>query len=330
MQAVAYSCPSLQDGKPFRASEFLRDPSLAAAALKELGGAEVEGSPRGPLRWLSGAGRASWDGTRGMGLGAVELLGEGERARLIPPWGGDHAGDVERQRSALDALDANVQEESKVNKEIADLVVQHLEGGKSMLEALHAHMRGISAAEAAYAQALGRIVPSPALNQSREDGPQLAAMVAGVARLPSTISAAHKTLHTSLADVCQEVSPLLGRFRAVCKDVQKEAVAAQTAVASARRALANTFAAHECACKAADDVLVERQQGRACRGPDVDPWATESQLVQAHKSLGKLLDKERAFLRTAFSHAKELEAARLDVVWHVSSKGMAKHIHQKN
>jgi len=38
---------------------------------------------------------------------------------------------------------------------------------------------------------------------------------------------------------------------------------------------------------------------------------------QAHRSLGKLLDKERAFLRTAFSHAKELEAARLDLTWQV-------------
>eukprot|EP00983_Pelagomonas_calceolata_P120306 1160692-Pelagomonas_calceolata.AAC.3 len=34
LQAAAYSCPSSHDGKPFRASEFLRDPSLAAAALK--------------------------------------------------------------------------------------------------------------------------------------------------------------------------------------------------------------------------------------------------------------------------------------------------------
>uniref|UniRef100_A0A7S3QJT2 PH domain-containing protein n=1 Tax=Dunaliella tertiolecta TaxID=3047 RepID=A0A7S3QJT2_DUNTE len=317
-EAAAYSCPSSHDGKPFRASEFLRDPSLAAAALKELSGTEVANSPRGALRWLSGAGRASWDGTGGVGLGAVELLGGGEPGRLIPAWGGDHSGEVERQRSALETLDANVQEESKVNKEIADLVVQHLEGGKSMLEALHKHMCGISAAEAAYGQAMGRILQQPVLNQSREDGPPLAAMVAGVLRLPSTISTAHKALHANLADLCQEMSSLLGRFRAVCKDVHKEAVAAQTSVASARRALASTFAAHECACQAADEVLVERQHGRACRGPEVDPWATESQLVQAHKSLGKLLDKERAFLRTAFSHAKELEAARLDVMWHVT------------
>jgi len=36
MQVAAYSCPSSHESKPFRASEFLRDPSLAAAALKVL------------------------------------------------------------------------------------------------------------------------------------------------------------------------------------------------------------------------------------------------------------------------------------------------------
>jgi len=63
------------------------------------------------------------DGTKGAWLGAP-CPPEGANSLLHSSWVNDHVGEVERQRSALDALDANVQ--VRHNHPAACLLLQRL------------------------------------------------------------------------------------------------------------------------------------------------------------------------------------------------------------
>ncbi|KAJ9527152.1 hypothetical protein QJQ45_025386 [Haematococcus lacustris] len=334
--------------RPFVSAEILQDPQLADAARQQLGSRCGSTGLASPAQGNCVGGQVT--------PVRPSLLAHACCAALM----GDHSGDVERQRQALEQLDLDIQDESGVAAEISGLIVKQLEGSSRMLSGLVKLVHGLASAESAYVAALrstsaacaGRalsvgngataIGPScAALAKSRSpvkaEDPALCGeqaqvhgspnvqsesslVVVGLAalsKLPDSLTASHGNIATSLARLAQQLQRLLHRFQATCRDVRDEFAALNSALNSGRRALDGLLKQHAAACEEFDQLLQLQAEGQVVRGPQTDPWAAEALLVQEQQGLQRWQDKERSFLNTAFSQAKDLEAARLELVHQV-------------
>ncbi|KAJ9525383.1 hypothetical protein QJQ45_003226 [Haematococcus lacustris] len=353
--------------RPFVSAEILQDPQLADAARQQLGSRCGSTGLASPAQGNCVGGQVT--------PVRPSLLAHACCAALM----GDHSGDVERQRQALEQLDLDiqllaplacvaaapsavaggVQDESGVAAEISGLIVKQLEGSSRMLSGLVKLVHGLATAESAYVAALrstsaacaGRALSG---NGATAIGPSCAALaksrspvkaedpalcgeqaqvhgspnvqsesslvvvgLAALSKLPDSLTASHGNIATSLARLAQQLQRLLHRFQATCRDVRDEFAALNSALNSGRRALDGLLKQHAAACEEFDQLLQLQTEGQVVRGPQTDPWAAEALLVQEQQGLQRWQDKERSFLNTAFSQAKDLEAARLELVHQV-------------
>ncbi|GAX78348.1 hypothetical protein CEUSTIGMA_g5790.t1 [Chlamydomonas eustigma] len=85
-------------------------------------------------------------------------LARAARKEMEPPeeWqlGGHHEHDLERMQGDVDSIVSDAAEESKVNKEVAELVVQQLKEGRKSLEGLLKVLQTMLSAETAYISAM--------------------------------------------------------------------------------------------------------------------------------------------------------------------------------
>ncbi|KAL6765171.1 hypothetical protein V8C86DRAFT_2462524 [Haematococcus lacustris] len=334
--------------RPFVSAEILQDPQLADAARQQLGSRCGSTGLASPAQGNCVGGQVT--------PVRPSLLAHACCVALM----GDHSGDVERQRQALEQLDLDIQDESGVAAEISGLIVKQLEGSSRMLSGLVKLVHGLATAESAYVAALrstsaacaGRALSVG--NSATAIGPSCAALaksrspvkaedsalcgeqaqvhgspnvqsesslvvvgLAALSKLPDSLTASHGNIATSLARLAQQLQRLLHRFQATCRDVRDEFAALNSALNSGRRALDGLLKQHAAACEEFDQLLQLQAEGQVVRGPQTDPWAAEALLVQEQQGLQRWQDKERSFLNTAFSQAKDLEAARLELVHQV-------------
>eukprot|EP00197_Chlamydomonas_leiostraca_P006675 CAMPEP_0202872656 /NCGR_PEP_ID=MMETSP1391-20130828/21722_1 /ASSEMBLY_ACC=CAM_ASM_000867 /TAXON_ID=1034604 /ORGANISM="Chlamydomonas leiostraca, Strain SAG 11-49" /LENGTH=237 /DNA_ID=CAMNT_0049553755 /DNA_START=146 /DNA_END=856 /DNA_ORIENTATION=+ len=171
------------DNRPFSMADIIADPALQQAARQELAHSTA---PQVPIMVETANGGGS--------QAAGEVAGGVSRLML-----GNHEGEVERQRMAIAAIDQDVQEESRVNREISDLIVERLERSKASLDALVKLLAVQASAASAYAAALHPAAKhAKAVDSGSGDGEVLQGALAALGRLPQAVGQAHRQLHASL------------------------------------------------------------------------------------------------------------------------------------
>ncbi|GLC35841.1 hypothetical protein PLESTB_000499900 [Pleodorina starrii] len=296
----------------------------AAAAIVAAGATSEDGQSLGGRS--SGGGASAVGLPNGHGHSNGQVLGSGPSGPLLLPPGlsmssqllasvssiGTFDAEIARQRAALAAIEDDVEEESRVNRELAGRVTERLENSCRILEGLAALLTALGQAEAAYATAMAAASRVRLLGLEADDG-ELRAAGEALMRVPSVVDQAHRPLHATLTGMAKDVTALLSCYRAAAREVSTEAATAHRNIDAARRQLAGALGDHVTACRAFEAVLAERQRRQPTRGPEEDPWATERRLVQEQQSLQRWQDRERALLKTGFQRVTELEQQRLEL-----------------
>ncbi|GIL72842.1 hypothetical protein Vretimale_4499 [Volvox reticuliferus] len=220
--------------------------------------------------------------------------------------------EIARQRASLAAIEDDVEEESRVNWELASRITERLENSCRILEGLAELLAALGKAEAAYASAMAVASRVRLLGLDADDG-ELRSAGEALMRVPTVIDQAHRPLHATLTGMAKDVTALLFRYRAAAREVSSEAAIAHRNIDVARRQLATALGDHVVACRAFEAVLAERQRRQPTRGPEEDPWATERRLVQEQQTLQRWQDREREVLKTGFQRVTELEQQRLEL-----------------
>ncbi|GIL43126.1 hypothetical protein Vafri_960 [Volvox africanus] len=220
--------------------------------------------------------------------------------------------EIARQRASLAAIEDDVEEESRVNRELASRITERLENSCRILEGLAELLAALGKAEAAYASAMAVASRVRLLGLDADDG-ELRSAGEALMRVPSVIDQAHRPLHATLTGMAKDVTALLFRYRAAARDVSAEAAITHRNIDAARRQLATALGDHVMACRSFEAVLAERHRRLPTRGPEEDPWATERRLVQEQQVLQQWQDRERELLKTGFQRVTELEQERLEL-----------------
>ncbi|GLI68925.1 hypothetical protein VaNZ11_013347 [Volvox africanus] len=220
--------------------------------------------------------------------------------------------EIARQRASLAAIEDDVEEESRVNRELASRITERLENSCRILEGLAELLTALGKAEAAYASAMAVASRVRLLGLDADDG-ELRSAGEALMRVPSVIDQAHRPLHATLTGMAKDVTSLLFRYRAAAREVSAEAAITHRNIDAARRQLATALGDHVVACRSFEAVLAERHRRLPTRGPEEDPWATERRLVQEQQVLQRWQDRERELLKTGFQRVTELEQQRLEL-----------------
>eukprot|EP00798_Chlamydomonas_sp_ICE-L_P013968 gene13968-19910_t len=231
-----------------------------------------------------------------------------------------------RQGAAVAAIDKDVAEESAVNAEVVELVMERLESSRKTLDGFHKMLVGLACAEHAYSSAMLSAfkTATPADSEGHNLEEALASIscfpnVVGQAhcelhtiiRFPNVVGQAHRELHAIMSALANSCSQLQSCYKSFSSEVVSEASQLKRDIESGRNSLLSAFSDHAVACNLFDTVLADRARGRMMHGPVLDPWTSEGKL--SHKSLKKFQDLERAFIKRSYHHSKELEVQRLDL-----------------
>ncbi|GFR41214.1 hypothetical protein Agub_g1886 [Astrephomene gubernaculifera] len=313
--------------EPFVMSQITRNVSIGRAARREMDVASSFCS----VSTTAAAAAGSDDGNSSCGGAAGGVSGGG-----CLPNGNSHSGlpsglslqsgmlmasvssigtfdaEIARQRAALAAMEDDVDEETRVNRELAGRIIERLENSCKILEGLASLLSALGQAECAYAAAMATASRVRLVGLEADDG-ELRAVGEALMRLPSVVNQAHSPLQSTLSGLSKEVSALLARYRAAAKEVSSEAATAQRNIDATRSQLAAALGEHVSACRGFEAVLAERQRRQPTRAPEGDPWATEGRLVQEQQALQRWQDRERALLKTGFERVTELEQQRLEL-----------------
>ncbi|KAG2442831.1 hypothetical protein HXX76_002910 [Chlamydomonas incerta] len=270
----------------------------------------------------SGSARASGTGLTATGGQAGQGGQGGGGGGPLPPAlsttssvgvGTCYDAELARQRAAVAAIEDDVEEECKVNRELATRITERLDNSCKILEGLAALLSALGAAEGAYATAMAAAARVRLVGLEADDG-ELRAAGEALLRVPSVIDQAHRPLQGTLTGLSKEVTALLGRYRAAAREVTSDTAAAQRHIDTIRKQLQSALADHGAACRGLEGVLADRGAGRPTRAPEADPWATEGRLVLEQTALQTWQDRERAALRKGFQQVTDLEQQRLELV----------------
>ncbi|KAG2450052.1 hypothetical protein HYH02_000156 [Chlamydomonas schloesseri] len=283
--------------------------AAARASGTGAGGAGAQG-PQGGSAW--GAGGSGAAGAAGGGsYGAGSLQPTMSTTSSVGTCSYD--AELARQRAAVAAIEDDVEEECKVNRELAARITERLDNSCKILEGLAALLSALGAAESAYATAMAAAARVKLVGLEADDG-ELRAAGEALLRVPSVIDQAHRPLQGTLTGLSKDVMSLLGRYRAAAREVSSEAAAAQRHIDTIRKQLQAALGDHGAACRGLEGVLADRAAGRPTRAPESDPWATEGRLVLEQTALQTWQDRERAALRKGFQQVTDLEQQRLELV----------------
>ena len=223
----------------------------------------------------------------------------------------NHTTDVQRQTSLIVQLDADAEQESKINHGMAKVMLTRLQSGKAAAERVLSVLQAFAGAEAAYARAMdalaGLSLPGDA------DGPTLRAAMSEFSSLPAALGHLHADVARGLTPVIRDVQGMVAELRSACDEIGLGTLSAQKNVDGARKGLKAALAAHREACKSFDAALAERKIGSKSRGVEADPWIAEGRLVERQAGLQAAQTHQRRYLAGAFRRAGELERKRVDV-----------------
>eukprot|EP00884_Botryococcus_braunii_P012143 jgi/Botrbrau1/2092/Bobra.0047s0050.1 len=237
----------------------------------------------------------------------AELTGEEAPPLELRP----HDSEVERQRIAVEAADADALEEGRINRELAALMLARLDASRKAAEKLLGVLQALAAAEGAYTRAMTAVSKITLVGDC--DGATLRAALHGFSDLPFVVGQAHVKLQEAMQEAGKGIQQVVAEVRQECADIQAASDRVHRGVHACRRALHAAFDHHQHACLAADNLGEERAQGRP-HVADVDPWLTEARLLTAHQALHKGQVRERAFLAEAFKRVRLLEARRMSAI----------------
>lgn len=279
----------------FSATDVLRDPGIQRAARRELEGAAPD--PAG--------GGASLSSDEAAALGAAAFDG------------GGHEGEVDRQRAAVKELDEQVAAESKINRGMASLLCERLDSSRKALEGLSKLVGSLAECQHAYSTCLDAAAKLTLAGDC--DGASIRPAMEALCALPKSMAAAHGQLALLLRGLSESVRQLLREYQSACKEIRGGASTVQRGIEVGRRQLAAAFSEHKAACEGFDAAAGRGgPRGKAIRGVEQDPWATEGRLVREHRSLQAWQDKERAFLKESFARVQTLEAQRVKLTQDVA------------
>ena len=272
--------------KPFNyLSDIVNNPELAYAAR-----AEADGVMPSPPRGAKGS---SYD---------------------PPPPPLLHISEIDRQTAALQDLDEDTVEESKINVGIAQVMLQRLHSGKTACEKVLGVLAGVSSAEATSARA---ILSAAKVHLAGScDGPSLFQAATEFSKLPECIGSERMALAASLNEAVAPLQSLATDVRRASEEITIGTNSAQKAVDTARKALRSALLAHREACRLYDEATA-KAGGRTPRGGlssvDSDPWLSEGRLVFEQFALQRAQHDQRGYLASAFNRVGDLECRRVKV-----------------
>lgn len=223
-----------------------------------------------------------------------------------------HEADIDRQKEAIDALDRDAELESKLNQEMAHVMIGRVQSGRSSAEKVLSVLQAFSTAEVAYSKAMkalgGLDLPGPG------DGATLRSALKAFVELPSSVGLAHEHASKSILPSINLVRDIVTQLRTACVELKQGSMHVQTNVDSCRKALKAALLAHSDVCKAFDaTVAASRKSGGRSRSVELDPWVTEGRLVERQIGLQAAQASQRKYLAGAFRKVGELERQRISI-----------------
>ncbi|KAK9817288.1 hypothetical protein WJX72_012262 [[Myrmecia] bisecta] len=227
-----------------------------------------------------------------------------------------HDVEIERQRSMLETIDADAAEESRINSQLCGLMCARLDASRRAAERLLGVLQALAGAEAGYLRAMAAVSKVNLVGEC--DGATLRAALKGFSELPSVVGRAHSQIHGSLAELVRRIQELVSELRRQCSEITGEAQRVQRSVEACRKALHQAFSDHQEACRTVDTLMIQRRHGRALKGSvELDPWLSETKVVEAHSMLHSAQSTERSYLADAYVRVKDTESKRIHIVQQV-------------
>lgn len=223
-----------------------------------------------------------------------------------------HDPDIDRQRNVFEALDRDTDLESKLNQEMASVVIGRIQSGRASAEKILSILQAFASAERAYSKALNSIGALELVGDA--DGATLRDALDDFIRLPQLIGKAHdKASQTSHAPI-NLVRDLVGTLRNACTELQQGALRVQGDVDASVKSLKQAVEGHKDTCKAFDALILSK--GKVMSKPrsiEWDPWIAEGRVVERHAGLRNARASQRKYLAGAFRRVGEIERQRITV-----------------
>lgn len=223
-----------------------------------------------------------------------------------------HDPDIDRQREVFEALDGDTELESKLNQEMASVVIRRMQSGRASAEKILSVLQAFASAERAYSKALNSIGALHLVGEA--DGATLRTALDDFIRLPQLIGVAHEKACQSSQPPINLVRDLVGKLRDACTELQQGALRVQSDVDASMKALKQAVEGHRDVCKAFDALILSKGKVTSkSRSIEWDPWIAEARLVERHAALRTAQASQRKYLAGAFRRVGELERQRITV-----------------
>eukprot|EP00887_Chlorella_sp_A99_P007200 scaffold2.g7200.t1 len=255
---------------------------------------------------------------------------------------------LDRQATIAEQIDRDASQESRINLEMAAVMLARLQSAKQtserLLGVLQARGRlrdagdgkcvgdvysqewacvvACAAAETAFARAMASIGQISLVGDC--DGATLRPVMEEISGMPVLLGLSHSSVCEKLQAVVKQLQNIANELRVACDEVEHGTARAKRSVEASRAALKAALRGHQDAACALAAVLAERaRHGGRWRGVEVDPWLAEGRLVEAQAALVTAQQQERAYLRKAYERVGVLELRRVAVVCEALSRFLA-------
>eukprot|EP00889_Picochlorum_renovo_P002878 jgi/Picre1/29908/NNA_005289.t1 len=202
-----------------------------------------------------------------------------------------HDPDIDRQKEVCEALDRDTELESRLNQEMASVVISRIQSGRSSAEKILSVLQAFASANRSYGKSLSTIGGMELIGDA--DGATLRDALADFVQLPMMVGDSHdRASHASQPSI-NLVRDLVGKLREACAELKQGALKVQTDVDLSMKALRQSVVAH--------------------RDVESDPWIAEGRLVERQAALRIAQANQRKYLAGAFRRVGELERQRISV-----------------
>lgn len=223
-----------------------------------------------------------------------------------------HDYDIDRQRNVFEALDRDTDMESKLNQEMASVVISRMQSGRASAEKILSVLQAFASAERAYSKALNSIGALELVGDA--DGATLRDALDDFIRLPQLLGSAHEKASQSSQPPINLVRDLVGKLRDACMELHQGALRVQGDVDASVKSMKQAVEGHRDVCKAFDALVLSKGRATAkSRSIEWDPWIAEGRLVERHAALRTAQASQRKYLAGAFRRVGELERQRITV-----------------
>jgi len=223
-----------------------------------------------------------------------------------------HDADIDRQEEIIEALDRDAELESKLNQEMAHVMIGRVQSGRGSAEKVLSLLQAFLTAETAFSQAMKAIGEIKLSGQA--DGATLTQALDTFVQLPEKLGEGHEKASKSTVPSINLIRDIVSQLRLACSELKQGSVKVQISVDASRKALKSALAIHKEVCMAFDASILEKNRfGSKSRDCESDPWIAEGRLIEKQAALRKAQAAQRQYLAGAFRRVGELERQRISV-----------------